>query len=640
MITRIGLQDFKSHINAAMQPADGVNLIFGPNGSGKSSIKDAIEFALTGVCEGTDAGGRGSQVLITNGRATANVRVTIGGLDITRSISADGKVALEIEGKSGDKTTLQKLIYKRLDVTEGAIHGLINSTRILTMPPAEQKALLMSATDVRIPDSDLSPEAIQVITQDENDPAEGAPAEERRFSPEEIERGYKAAFARRTDVNRKLKKIQVPPPIEGEAPKATAAVIQTRIIDLEEQLRAMTTVTQDSSGTKEYLIETRAKARDKLGLEDTVLKKAQAVLEKNYKDGSPQAMVKYVAAAKAGVTKAAEKYKKAAADHDAASASVLHLEEIAEGTKGGELECPIWQVTCPVPKEEQTTMRRKVMADLKKAKDKVEKTSKTREAALKALAMAEENLEQARFASDEFDEITAEIRTLTKNIGELNAQIQGIDEQLKALPPDPEPPDPAAIATLETRIEKGRAVHKHAIEWEARERTRQELQDELEALQTESESLTEIVTELGPKGAIAEAIAKGGAGDLIKQTNHHLARAGIQIQIQADPWKLQISGGAMPVEVMSTSEKLRIGAAFQAALATTLGQNWVFIDNGDMLDAAGRAWLMGFLTNAGIQALVAFTAEIGYQPPSSLTGHAYKITRAPAEPSEIVKVEL
>ena len=194
------------------------------------------------------------------------------------------------------------------------------------------------------------------------------------------------------------------------------------------------------------------------------------------------------------------------------------------------------------------------------------------------------------------------------------------------------------MAALQERIRKGREVHKHAIEWEARERTRTESQAELDALQAEAEELTTVVEELGPKGAVATAIEKGGAGGLIGQANKHLAAAGIQIKIQTDPWKILVDG-QLPVEVMSTSEKLRIGAALQAAIAATLGQDWAFIDNGDMLDAKGRAWLMRFLQNTKLQALVAFTAESDYRPPSSLTGHAYKITRAPGEPSEIVKVE-
>jgi len=61
-IKRIALHNFRSHNDTEVDLTDRV-LIVGPNGGGKSSILDAACYALTGVCRGTDAGGKGAGLL-------------------------------------------------------------------------------------------------------------------------------------------------------------------------------------------------------------------------------------------------------------------------------------------------------------------------------------------------------------------------------------------------------------------------------------------------------------------------------------------------------------------------------------------------------------------------------------------------
>jgi multidrug efflux pump subunit AcrA (membrane-fusion protein) len=71
-IDRLHLSGFRSHIDTNLEELDQLNIFVGANGSGKSSILDAIAFALTGTCRGTDQGGRGADQLATTIPGYAN----------------------------------------------------------------------------------------------------------------------------------------------------------------------------------------------------------------------------------------------------------------------------------------------------------------------------------------------------------------------------------------------------------------------------------------------------------------------------------------------------------------------------------------------------------------------------------------
>jgi DNA repair exonuclease SbcCD ATPase subunit len=73
------IERFTAHRDRKIIFGKPVTIVVGPNASGKTSIKDAIEWLLTGACRSTDAAGRGYENLIMVGEDSMGVAAMIAG---------------------------------------------------------------------------------------------------------------------------------------------------------------------------------------------------------------------------------------------------------------------------------------------------------------------------------------------------------------------------------------------------------------------------------------------------------------------------------------------------------------------------------------------------------------------------------
>ena len=75
-INNLNLENFRSHKDTSID-LDQVNVFVGRNGSGKTSIKDAIQYALTGKNRLTDGRGSGAEIMINWEAKISNIKLDL-----------------------------------------------------------------------------------------------------------------------------------------------------------------------------------------------------------------------------------------------------------------------------------------------------------------------------------------------------------------------------------------------------------------------------------------------------------------------------------------------------------------------------------------------------------------------------------
>ncbi len=142
-IQRVELTNFKSFKKAVIPFREGFNAIIGPNGSGKSNVTDAIRFAL-GEKRLSALRVRNVKQLCHRGSSHAKVKLTlVDGKDrweIERSVRADGKVVLKLNGKAVKLRALRDFLRE---------HGIDNLDRIVISQGQVDKIALLKPKDLR-----------------------------------------------------------------------------------------------------------------------------------------------------------------------------------------------------------------------------------------------------------------------------------------------------------------------------------------------------------------------------------------------------------------------------------------------------------------------------------------------------------
>ena len=129
-INKIHLKNFRNHLDTTIEFGAN-NLIVGPNGAGKSSVLDALSFVFTGLCRGTDKGGRGTTRLITIGYEKEGFALDVG-TDLGSFQRAHDQGPGSVVGKA-----ITEAVRSRSDV----LLALFHPGAFLDLPPADQAAL-------------------------------------------------------------------------------------------------------------------------------------------------------------------------------------------------------------------------------------------------------------------------------------------------------------------------------------------------------------------------------------------------------------------------------------------------------------------------------------------------------------------
>ncbi|KKN70702.1 hypothetical protein LCGC14_0428570 [marine sediment metagenome] len=156
-ITGIYIKDFGNHRETIIDLKHALSIFRGPNESGKTVIRDAVQWAFTGMCRGMEKR-KDEPNLIRHGAKQAEVRVNFEhdvGYEITRTVSASAQaLILQKEGKvkaTGIKDA-QAAIYEVLQVSEALLANLFDAFELSRLASKDRKKIIQALFTSDSPD--------------------------------------------------------------------------------------------------------------------------------------------------------------------------------------------------------------------------------------------------------------------------------------------------------------------------------------------------------------------------------------------------------------------------------------------------------------------------------------------------------
>ena len=581
-IARIELNNFRLFSDASLDLHPKLTFICGANASGKSSICDGIEWALTGRCRGTDDGGKGSKFLIRDNEKSMTARVVFSDVTyVTRTVSADGKTLADPPDSTLDKNIMRVLM---------------KGENFLALDHKAAKALLLDVLGVKV---SYNGEDLTLA---------------------QLDAKYDMAFQSRRDAKAKLNAIQIPALPTGEVPDIDK--LDKKLAGLRAEEHVLAAKDAHGGGKREALAGQLARAQ-------AALTKAVAAFE-----AQPSSAVLDAQIAAVDALGSAPSETTAHADAVAGQAEVAgQLAKLRDGTAWLAKHTPSSgcvisaQVPCRTTADE-------FGAELKSVKKQMV-ALETRQKELAATLQAEAHADKARRdAADKRAALIKAVETRERIAAaavDAEAEVGRLTAELAALPAETGP-SPELI-TLRARIAKGEQIVR-----DAREIVRQRIahEDAMTAQAVAAEALQALetqVAELGPKGVRVKALADT-LGAFTERINGALGQFGYELAFALDPWDVRVNGRS--ADLLSTSERLRVGVAFSLALAEVTGIGLAAIDGADLLDGAGRAALSDLVSDwTGGQAIVAATRPAPV--PSGDSYLSYWLEREPEGPTTITQ---
>lgn len=608
-LTRIRLQNFRSHTDTTLDLPQ-IALVLGRNNAGKSSLAAAIEFALTGKCQFTDGRGAGANALVRNGAEKAAVELDIEGLGTIRRTIPGG---LEVSGWAGNQTVLQAKLYETLGTSETAISAAINTSRFLEMKADERKSLLFGLlgftfTFDTILDSLGSWAASRNLDEKGLDDLihtykRIAVQNGVEYGPEVFAKLEKDAIAERRAAKRALSDAEghlasLPPvaamTVDVEGLRRQLASVRTRQEELSRQVGAA----GQAAHSRERLEATAAQCQAKL-----------AEVEGEYKTRDLDVdQVKIEKCRKKIIT--AQK-KRAELDNEHADlvngiselkGRKTALNDLVRRLGQAEGRCPLAPelITCQAGDRLRATVTnlRGEVNELDKQLVLTENRFADINGALNDLAV---EVRQAEAAMLEQQQKTAVLAELRKRSDDAKHALERTQAELASLPPA------ADTAQLEAQLVEAKTLVQQIETELAQERelartaeTRRSAIIRVEAIREEVQTWDQLCDAFGPKGIKSGLIGKA-LQSLEATVNERLALLtggaySTRLNIE-DGFEVLVThdDATVPLDKLSTSERLRVGVVVQTALVDLAGVGLLLVDDADTLDLQNRALLTGML---------------------------------------------
>lgn len=598
-----------------------MTLILGENGAGKSSIVDAMRWALTGRARCTDAAGRGARALIRSGAEDAIV-----GLEV----EMEGKVR-HIERRIATDG-VSRVDQKDLADAD-LIDALLDMPRFLEMDPKKQGELLAGIVKLEVPLADIVSLArdrgLSVSAQESLDAGlRRLLADGQAVTPAILATAYERLYERRRDRKRDLDTLRKAAPMaipgptsiptaeeiaaarqalaQAEAAKASANQAVGRA---KADLSALDTLTDERRRVERLLAGLPAPAAqgdlgigpDLAGLEAEGLRLA----------GIEQA-------AKADLDAAAKEEAEAAKEEAAAFATLKALERgsiTCDGSfRAEKLACPIMEARSADRAKQVPTARKALDAAMAKLKA----TSAAEAVARRQWQESAATLDAARVAWQDAQ------RGAAKSSGAAEAQRAGLHARIGEID-----------AKLGTREALARALAGAETAVFASARTAAEAQHAATALEgvgqmaaahtahaeqladatAEVEILEELVAALSPKALPAQLLEQR-CGPFVSRVNTTLrALTGGEFEVRVRAEKglaLDVLRAAdttpFSPDLLSESERYRLGISLAAAISVATGLRILVIDRADILVGAPKGALseavLGLVESGDLESVV------------------------------------
>lgn len=612
-INLLGLKDFRCFAETAIEFTDKINLVIAANGSGKSTIREAIDYALTGRCEHTDRRGAGAEDLVRDGGAKASIELEIvhgdgqNGITLTRTIPN----GLKIEGLQGTLTSLQALLCERLGVDQDTINACLNTVKFGDLTGDEQKNLLFNLAGL-----DFSREkvvealaewakanGVKVSLQNALDMAMVPAKKNDRMpeGPEVFDWLLKRATELRRDANRDLKEANAQLTASAQTKPQGVPASREQVVNLLSEIKAGRDDLLRQVGQASGAAEQRAMLTSEIHSIEAEIETLKAQSGKAPADTKPlrdkaekaQKKVNDLALAAQGV-------------RNGIQALMVELDKKRENRiriNTGKLACESsgGLVECPVTKEDLAKVRDGLDSQIKEAERGIEtrraealKFEEQLHQERKTLEHLQGEITKIEAAAGEYQRVAVRLEAATTNLASRKATLESLATPANVTELE------AQKAALDERVKKGEAMLAAIDEQGRWAQKHAQIAEQAKKLTAWAEAYEHLVKAFEPDGIRSRLLA-GVIGPIQEHASERLkmltgGRFDIRFEI-TDGFKIYVIDGGLKKQFkhLSKSEKLRIGVLMQDVLNTLTDFRFLLIDEADMLDPQNKGLLIQFL---------------------------------------------
>lgn len=561
----IEIKNFRSHRHTKIGDLERINYFLGLNGAGKSSIVDAIGYALCGICRGTDEGGRGADLLLTEGQDDSQFVIN---LELT-----SGNVMRSGPG-AGPKSAAQQTINRTLKLSPMVSRALVDIPHFFLADTAGQKTILEQVLGLEVR-TDLIKSACK--TEDWEVVKKTVPMPIETYG--DLIAAEKALRAVRTGVKASAPVLPPKPDRTSLMPEMSTLTLGEAKITLG-QVRAKLRGLYEEKGRQDAIADVAADKRTKAIEEIARQTKSLATLTAELDrigDLNPaiQATIKDIARLSEEVGAVTPGGSPAASS---GAEGFITLLEAADNA-------------CPVCTREMSAKARR--AAIEKHRAVLEQLDRqpglmTGKSKREELMAAEARFASLELQDDKATAFRADIKRISAHI--LNLKTQAASTVVEQSPG----PTPEVLA----RIAKGEGVAAQLQGLVLELETHEKAMAAQTAHQTYLESLERLVHVFGPNGIRLQLIDQK-----VKAFLEQAKAFGLTLRIDLEPFMVYVGGRR--VVMLSQTERLRAGLALQIGMAKVAGLKFVVVDQVDALDPLCRAMLEETMEqNADIQFLL------------------------------------
>jgi DNA repair exonuclease SbcCD ATPase subunit len=613
-IESLHIQGFSSHRDTQISFPQPISFFVGNLGVGKSSIKQALEVALTGSCEGYRKRSYDQKEMIHDlgkiQRFDISVELDLGSLKRGRTMDS---TYLAWRSTNGTVQDTEDALFADLGANADLLRVVFNTSDFFALEEKEQLRLILSVTGATVSDEKIR----ELFTE-----AHGGVEALKLFDfPIEnigdMAAAYKFAYGERTLAKREL--VNLLPPSEPEGDQPPIDVIKKQLTKLREAENELTAKIGElkghQEGGKEFMQRERTDLKDYM--EKMVRPGERDPSEAEVQDLRKQFIVAQEEreAEAEGKATLARQNTLALAELTLRRQQLIQLKSFDGNCVAADFKCPATDAKMKLAIKAQEASIEELQGNIRDLEVEIDGFK----FANQVVAIKEKMRQQ--------DTVKEQNRRWVEEMAAAEKKLTALDEALAKEPAKDETGAlEAELKITRDRIETGKGILEEAQGWIVRKQEIEKVSKQRAVLEQRKTYLEQLCKFFGPKGVKVSLIGEK-LEEFEKSVNKHLRAFGFSLIIQAEPWAIAVSEYESPhsensrsIRRLSRSERFRLGIALQIAIAKITGVNLLVIDNSELLTPDVRATMIQMLAAAELdQALVFATLMIPeeqFTPPS------------------------
>ncbi|HPX82252.1 MAG TPA: AAA family ATPase [Syntrophales bacterium] len=594
-IERITLQDFKCFEDMNIRFTKPVNLIFGENASGKTTIAQAIALALTGRVNGQNGGGSDRRPLVRHDAAEFAVSVSLSQNGVPGRLEHYDLT----QYASAKESTDPEALFQGLKTNRETLGALLETTGFLSLHPDEKKRILFELLpDLKVDGSNMARHLAawlkarpEMFAKHDITPAEDLLG--MLASPATLEEAYDQAYEERRIARRELK-------IMGDSPRLprglTREQLETSLNGKREELSSLHVAIGETKGMAEG-------ERRQIERELATIAQELERLETLLRDADPEEIetrLDDLEKERLAVGKEIQSLKEDYAALQRETGKLLARQEQEEKNREKAKtftgHCPVFpEVIC---KTKAVTARiTAVVADQNGNDAAIEAQTKKTNDVVRLFREKEETLNQMNGGIAAAKNTLARLTEAQRKEGDLREKRRELNAVLAAVGED----KAAETERLKERI----VLLQGQIREESELLAALEKAERIRALEVRANKLEVLTQAFSPKGIMSE-LMQSAAASLMTLAN------GLMGELTVNRYALEIDfeegfriflcdyekSCRTEVNLISASERFRVGIVLQAVLSELVGLRFMVIDGIDVLDQTNRGFFFQFLRKA------------------------------------------